>query len=220
MLGKTKEAWFTYFEPEPIYRYLARKVISLLYRIDYEGMDKLPETGPAIIIANHVSYVDGVIIQAGCKRPVRFVIDKFIYQLPGVHYFMKHNRAIPIAPTKEDVTHALDLISEGLKQGDIIFIFPEGQLTYSGHLGRFKPGIEWMIERDPVPIYPLVLKGLWGSIFSRKYRKSHMYHHIKRYLSRLHKPRRHITVVCGDPIPPEKARIDNLQATILSMLHK
>jgi hypothetical protein len=77
-----------------------------------------------------------------------------------------------------------------------------------------------MIERDPVPIYPVVIKGLWGSMFSRKYRKSHTFQHIKRYLSRLHNPRRHVTVICGDVIPPEKARIDHLQATILSMLHK
>lgn len=220
MLGKTKEAWFTYFEPEPFYRYLAKKLITLLYRIDYIGLDKLPESGPALIIANHVSYVDGVVIQAGCNRPIRFVIDKFIYQLPVVHYFMVHNRAIPIAPTKEDVSHALDLISEGLEQGDLIFIFPEGQLTYSGHLGRFKPGIEWVIERDPVPVYPLALKGLWGSIFSRKYRKSHIYHHVKRFLTHLYLPRRQVTLVCGDPIPPEKASINHLQTVILSMLHK
>lgn len=220
MLGSNKEIWFTRFRPEPIYRYLARKLINLLYCIDYAGMDKIPDTGPALIIGNHVSYIDGVIIQAGCKRPIRFVIDKFIYKLPGVHYFMRHNRAIPIAATKEDVAKALDLISEGLEQGDLIFIFPEGQLTYSGHLGRFKPGIQWMIERNPVPIYPIALKGLWGSIFSRKYRKSHRSHHIKRYLRRLHRPRRKVSVICGEPIPPEKARIDHLQATLLEMLHK
>ncbi len=219
MLGKKKEAWFTYFEPEPIYRYLANKIITLLYRIDYIGMDKIPETGPAILISNHISYVDGVILQAGSKRPIRFVIDKFIYQLPGVHYFMVHNRAIPIAPTKEDVGHALDLISEGLRQGDLIFIFPEGH-TIAAILGCFKPGIEWMIERDPVPIYPIVIKGLWGSMFSRKYRKSHMHQHIRRFFGRIFQRRHRVTVMCGEPIPPEKARVNHLQSITLELLHK
>src|SRR5690606_24257799 len=100
-------------------------------------------------------------------RPVRFIIDKYIYEQPGVHYFMKRGRAVPVEATRESVTAMLDTIATGLEQGDLFCIFPEGQLTYTGHLGHFKPGIEWIVQRTPVTIYPMALHGLWGSILSR-----------------------------------------------------
>ena len=115
-----------------------------------------------------------------------------------VHYFMKIGRAIPVQPKKHSVEAMLDAISEGLEAGDLICIFPEGQLTYTGNLGRFKPGIEWILHRDPVPVYPIALKGLWGSIFSRKYRKSKW-----RWLPR-NPFSRNIRAICGAPYRPRK----------------
>ena len=196
--------------PEPLYRWVARTFTYVVFRPHYEGFEHLPERGPALLVANHVSYVDGLVIAAACKRPVRFIIDEEIYRLPGIHYFMRHNRAIPIMPTRASVAKALDTIAEGLRDGDLICIFPEGQLTYTGHLGRFRPGIEWMVRRTPVPVYPVALMGLWGSIFSRKYRKGHW-----RWLPRL--PLRRVRAICTPAVPPQAVHCGALQRTILDI---
>lgn len=198
------------FDPEPLYRFIAKVLIKTIYKTKYIGFEKIPKTGPVILICNHLSYVDGIIIQAGCDRPVRFMIDQYIYNLPVVNHIMKHNKAIPILPKKESVETALDTISKALEDGDAVCIFPEGQLTYTGNLGRFKPGIEWIIERDPVPVYPLALKGLWNSMFSRKYRKSAFRWFPKGIRSR-------VTAICGDPIHPGNVRVNHLQRVILGL---
>ena len=192
------------------YRACNRFIVKALYRTSFSGFEQIPKRGPAIIIANHVSYVDGMIIQAACNRPVRFVIDEFIYKTPGIHYFMSLANAIPILPTKESVKRALDDISAGLEKGDLICIFPEGQLTYTGNLGRFKPGIEWMIERDPVPIYPVAIRGLWNSIFSRKHLKSRHRFIPKHFRMPVH-------AVCGQVIHPKDVYVNHLQRVILNL---
>lgn len=185
--------------------------MRLTYNTTFVGFDKIPKNGPAIIIANHTSYLDGVIIQAACPRPIRFVIDHYIYNLPVVNYFMHYNRAIPILAKKESVGKALDTISSALDSGDLVGIFPEGQLTYTGILGRFKPGIEWIVDRDPVPVYPIVIIGMWDSMFSRKYRKSSL-----RWIPRSF--RRKVVAICGDPIHPGNLYVNHLQRTVLGML--
>lgn len=197
--------------PEIIFRTIAATIVRLIYKTEYIGFDKIPPHGPALLIANHVSYMDGVIIQAACPRQIRFVIDHYIYSLPGVNYFMRHNRAIPILAKKENVEKALDTISSALENGDLVGLFPEGQLTYTGNLGRFKPGIEWIIDRDPVPVYPIAIIGMWDSMFSRKYRKSNF-----RWIPRNF--RRKVVAICGDPIHPGELHVNHLQRTLLGML--
>lgn len=189
----------------------ARALVHLIYRPKYYGFDKIPETGPAVLIANHVSYLDGLIIHAGCNRPVRYIIDKSIYEVPVVHHFMSRAGAIPIAPKREIVEQALDQVSEALRNGELVCIFPEGRLTYTGSLGRFKPGIEFIIKRDPVPVYPIALNGLWGSIFSRKYLKARF-----RWFPRSLR-RRDIRAICGDPLSPEDIHINRLQEIVLKL---
>lgn len=193
------------------YRRGAGILARLVWRTQYYGFERIPESGPAVLVANHVSYVDGLIIHAGCKRPVHFVIDKDIYELPGVHYFMKRHGSIPIAPKREYVEAALDQIAEYLEKGELVCIFPEGRLTYTGSLGRFKPGIEFIMKRNPVPVYPIALNGLWGSIFSRKYRKAR-FRWIPRNLRR-----RDVRAICGEPIPPEEVNINRLQEIVLKL---
>jgi 1-acyl-sn-glycerol-3-phosphate acyltransferase len=195
---------------EPFYRFGARWLIRGIYNINVYGGEKLPLKGPAILICNHISYVDGVVINSAMRHPVRYIIDKYIYKVPVVHYFMRLNRGIPIAPTRDDVAAALDEISAGLKNGDIICIFPEGQMTYTGNLGRFRPGIEWILQRDPVPVYPMALKGLWGSFFSRKYRKAK-----KRFMFDF--SRRKVDLICGDPLTPEEVTVDKLQKIVMQL---
>lgn len=195
---------------EPFFRFCARILCYMLYYPKYSGFEKIPKHGAAVIVSNHVSYVDGLIIAAGCRRPVRFIIDEYIYNMPVVNYFMRWNRAIPILPTRESVTKALEEISAGIKAGDLICIFPEGQLTYTGSLGRFKTGIESILKRDPAPMYPIALTGLWGSIFSRKHLGS-----WKRFIPKPFSKRVH--AVCGDLIPPENVSVNMLQKTVLRL---
>lgn len=199
-----------YIPIESVYRFLARHLVKLVYKTHFIGFEKIPTHGPVIIIANHVSYMDGLIIQAACNRPIRYIIDEYIYRVPLVHYFMSLSRAIPILPRKESVKKALDEVSRGLDLGDIICIFPEGQLTYTGNLGRFKPGIEWIIERDPVPIYPVAIRGLWDSMLSRKYLRSKFPFFPRKF-------RLKVTAVCGDVIHPKDVRINHLQQVILNL---
>lgn len=197
--------------PEPLFTKIAHAITRFVYKPTYIGWENMPKEGPAIIIANHVSYVDGPVIDAGCPRAVRYIIDEDIYNLPGVNYLMKLDRAIPIAPNRKSVEAALDAVSEGLKNGDVICIFPEGFLTFTGGLGRFRPGIEWMIKRDPVPVVPLAISGLWGSVFSRKYLKSKW-----RWLPRSWR-RGKVVVKCGPVIPPEEVTVNYLQEAVLRL---
>jgi 1-acyl-sn-glycerol-3-phosphate acyltransferase len=198
------------FDIAPIYRKIAHSLTRFVYRPRYVGFENVPETGPAVLISNHVSYVDGPIIDAGCKRPVRYVIDETIYHLPGVHHLMVRNRAIPIAPNRKSVEAAFDAISEGLRAGDLICIFPEGFLTFTGGLGRFRPGIEWIIRRDPVPVIPIALSGLWGSVFSRKFRRS-----WKRFIPR--DWRRPVVAKCGPALDPKSVNVNYLQEVVLRL---
>jgi 1-acyl-sn-glycerol-3-phosphate acyltransferase len=194
-----------------MYRKIIHGITLWAYKPQYYGMENIPETGPAIIISNHVSYMDGLIIDAGCKRPIRYIIDQDIYHFPIVHYIMKRAQAIPIAPNRKSVEAAFNEISNGLKAGDLICIFPEGFLTFTGGLGRFKPGIEWMIKRDPVPVIPIALSGLWGSIFSRKYLKSPL-----RWLPR-EWVRGKVIVKCGKPLDPSEININYLQDVVMKL---
>lgn len=195
----------------PLYRWLAHSITRFVYRPRYIGFENIPATGGAILVSNHVSYVDGPIIDAGCNRPVRYLIDEDIYNLPGVHYIMTLDRGIPIAPNRKSVEKAFDEISAGLKAGDLICIFPEGFLTFTGGLGRFRPGIEWILKRDAVPVIPIALSGLWGSVFSRKYLKSPLRWLPRQWL------RGKVVALCGPAIDPKDVNVNYLQEMVLRL---
>jgi len=200
---------------KPIYRGIIHGITRFTYRPHYIGFENIPATGPAILICNHVSYVDGPIIDVGvdtsCKRHARYLIDQDIYNLPVVHHIMTLDRAIPIAVNRKSVEAAFDEISAGLQAGDLICIFPEGFLTFTGGLGRFRPGIEWITRRDAVPVIPMAISGLWGSVFSRKYSKAPL-----RWLPRQWQ-RRKITVICGPAIPADKVNVNYLQEVVMKL---
>lgn len=200
---------------EPLVDRLLRNVIHglalFIYRPRYIGFEHIPATGPVIIISNHVSYMDGPIINAGCERHVHYVIDEDIYHAPGVNFVMTRARAIPIAPNRKSVEKAFDMISQILKDGGVVCIFPEGFLTFTGGLGRFRPGIESIIKRDPVPIVPIAISGLWGSVFSRQHRGSLRRFFPRRWL------RGHVTVKCGPQVDPSRATVNELQDVVMKL---
>ncbi|ELR64940.1 1-acyl-sn-glycerol-3-phosphate acyltransferase [Photobacterium marinum] len=156
-----------------VHEFLLRFVIWVLshtiYRVSHKDLENIPEQGAAVLVCNHVSYVDALLIAGSCPRPVRFVMDKDIANIPVVKYFFKWAKTIPIcARGKSPKTYqqAFDKVSEELAAGEIVCIFPEGKLTKTGELNEFKKGIEKIISRNPVPVIPLGLKGVWGSFFS------------------------------------------------------
>jgi len=200
-------------DPKPFYTWAIRKLVKLLYRIDYNDMNMIPKQGGAILICNHVSYMDGMVINTGVERPVRYIIDEDIYHLPGVNYFMRLNNAVPIAPRRDSVEKALEIVAEGLKNGDLFCIFPEGQITFTGNLSRFRFGVEWMLKRTPVPVIPMALNGLWGSMLSRKDRGK-WYRFIPRSF------RRHITLRCGAPMEGDKVSVSHMQHAIMDLMNR
>lgn len=199
---------------EPIYRRGAALLTKIAYRPSYTNFDILPKTGAGIIVCNHVSFVDGLIIQAGCNRSIRFIIDEEIYNTPVVHYFMRHNRAIPILPTRDSIKWALQEVKKGLEAGDLICIFPEGQLTYTGGLSRFKPGIEYILQQNPdILVYPMAITGLWGSIFSRKYLGSYT-RWIPKHIGQP------VQAICGTPLKAQEVSVNSLQQAVLKLKYK
>lgn len=197
----------------PLYRFCVKILVHIIYDIKIKDFNKIPLDRPILIISNHISYIDGIIISIAMKRHVRFVIDANIYNLPVVNYFMSLDKAIPIYPKRDSVYEALREVASCLNNGGAVGIFPEGQITYSGYLQHFRPGVEWILKRAPVEVVPIYLDGLWGSIFSRKYIKSR-WRFIPRAL------RRKITVIAGDPISPENINIDDLHLAVLNLRNR
>ena len=113
---------------------------------------------------------DPAVIAACVRRPVRFVMDHRIYAIPVLHFIFRTMRAIPIASGREDPAlkeSAFAEASSALAAGEIVCIFPEGRITDTGELNAFRPGLQRILERTPVPVVPMALRGLWGSFFSR-----------------------------------------------------
>lgn len=157
--------------PEFLMRFIAWILVSILYRIRTTGLDNVPEKGPALLVCNHVSFVDALIVGGSIRRPVRFVMWYRIFDIPLLKFLFRTAKAIPIASAKEDadlLQQAFDRIDEELADGNLICIFPEGGITRDGKTQPFRPGIEKIIERRQVPVIPISLGGLWGSWFSRR----------------------------------------------------
>lgn len=156
--------------PEFLLRFIAFVLARLMYRVELRGHDNVPETGGVVLVCNHVSFVDFMIVAGMIRRPTRFVMDYRIAATPGVSLVFKHAKTIPIAPEREDkalMERAFTRIAEELRAGEVVCIFPEGKLTRDGAMERFRSGIERIIKESPVPVVPMALEGLWGSMFSR-----------------------------------------------------
>lgn len=156
--------------PEFLMRFIAWILIHTIYKVKTINTERLPDEGAGILVCNHVSYMDAIVIMASSPRPVRFVMDHRIFKIPFMSWVFRTAKAIPIAPAKEDpwlMEKSFIDVAQALHEGDLVCIFPEGKLTATGELNEFKGGIMKILERSPVPVYPLALRGLWGSVFSR-----------------------------------------------------
>ena len=199
--------------PEFLMRFLVWLLVHTVYRLEKSGLDNIPEEGPAVIVCNHPSFVDALVIAAACRRPVRFVMDHQIFKTPVLNFIFRTSRAIPIAPARENPTlleRAYDDIAAALADGDVVGIFPEGAITKDGDIQPFRGGIKRIIERTPVPVIPMALRGLWGSYFSRVDGKAMKTPLRRGVLSK-------IGLAVGAPVAPAAATPEGLQQIVTQL---
>jgi hypothetical protein len=198
--------------PAFLIRLLMWALVHSVYRIEREALEHIPLHGAALLVCNHVSFVDALLIAAVSPRPVRFVMDHRIFALPVLRAVFRAGGAIPIAPAQEDprmLERAYDAIAAALKRGELVCIFPEGRITSDGELNPFKRGVERIVQRTPVSVVPLALRGLWGSFFSR---------HAGRAMRGV--PRRlwsRLAVVSGAPVPAAQVSAEGLQRMVATL---
>jgi 1-acyl-sn-glycerol-3-phosphate acyltransferase len=199
--------------PEFLMRFLAWLLIHTIHRVHAIDTDRIPEEGAAVLVCNHVSYVDAIVIMAASPRPIRFVMDHRIFKIPVLSWIFRTAKAIPIAPAKEDpwlMEKAYVDIAQALHEGELVCIFPEGRLTSTGDINPFKGGIKKIIDRSPVPVIPMALRGLWGSMLTRSKGNPFGRSFQRGPLSRL-------SLVVGQPVAPAQATPESLQEQVLAL---
>ncbi|MCU9945802.1 MFS transporter [Pseudomonas sp. PDM13] len=195
--------------PEFSMRFLIWLLGHSMYRVEHKGLEAIPDEGAALLVCNHVSFVDALLIGGAVRRPVRFVMYYKIYNLPVLNFIFRTAGTVPIAGRNEDLLvydRAFKKISEYLRAGEVVCIFPEGKLTTDGEMNEFKNGVERILEENPVQVIPMALQGLWGSFFSRDPGKGL----FKRFWSR-------INLVAGQPLAPEGVDRLSLQASVAAL---
>jgi 1-acyl-sn-glycerol-3-phosphate acyltransferase len=197
--------------PEFVTRFVSWLIIKALYRIEIRGVEQnIPDEGPALIVCNHVSYMDALLLSGAVPRPIRFVMYYKIFHAPVVNLAFRAARAIPIAGAKEDpetMERAFAEIDAALANDELVGIFPEGGLTRDGEIAPFRPGVERILAARAVPVVPMALRGMWRSMWSRRDSR----------LGRMRVPRRmraHIEIVADAPIPAEQASAAALEAKV------
>ncbi|ALP63427.1 MFS transporter [Paraburkholderia caribensis] len=199
--------------PEFLLRFFAWLMVHTFYRIRLVHAERIPEEGAAVLVCNHVSYVDAIVIMAESPRPIRFVMDHRIFRTPLVGWLFRHAKAIPIAPAHEDpemLKRAYEACAKALDDGDLVCIFPEGKLTRTGEMNPFRHGVAEILRRKAVPVVPMALRGLWGSFWSRSTDARFPRPLQKGVMSRL-------TLAVGEPLEPADATPERLQQVVTEL---
>lgn len=198
--------------PEFILRLIVLVITRLMYRVSIEGREHLPRDGAAVLVSNHVSYLDAFLLMAACPRPLRFIMYYKIFDIPFLRQVFRLARAIPIAARHENAAvfrqAFMDAQTE-LDKGHVIAIFPEGGLTRDGDIAPFKGGVNLILAKTPVPVIPVAISGMWGSYFS---------HGGKGVFKGFRGLRNKVTVRIGAPLPAQTTA-EALRAEVL-FLHK
>ncbi|HEY2344628.1 MAG TPA: MFS transporter [Xanthomonadaceae bacterium] len=196
--------------PEFLMRFACWALMKALYRVRVSGIERIPDEGPALLVCNHVSYLDALLIGGAVPRPARFVMYYRIFHTPGAAWMFKAAKAIPIAGAKEDpamMERAFAAVDAALAAGELVCIFPEGALTKDGQIASFKAGVERILAKRPVPVVPLALRGMWSSMWSK--RDSRM--------RRLRMPRRfraQVELLAGEPVDGTQANAAMLETRV------
>ena len=151
--------------PQSLIRLLVRLLFRRRYRIHVDGLEQIPNEGGALLLGNHISWIDWAMLQIISARPIRFVMEQELYQQRWLRPFLDLVGVIPISSRRS--RGALQQVREQLQAGELVCLFPEGAISHSGHLRRFRRGFEKAVAGTGAPIIPFYLHGLWGSRFSR-----------------------------------------------------
>ena len=199
--------------PEFVLRFFTWVLTNLLFRLRVHGLENIPKEGAVVLACNHITYVDWLILAGTCKRPARFVMYHKYFYIPILQKLMRQAKVIPICSAKEDpaiLKTAMDSISEALREGEVVCIFPEGQLTRDGELCKFRPGIVRMIERDPAPVVTMALSNMYGSAFSLA--------KGNKIMQMCKNPWRHVDLDIDPPIPPEEFDLQAMKKRVQELL--
>jgi 1-acyl-sn-glycerol-3-phosphate acyltransferase len=199
--------------PEFLMRFLAWLLIHTIHRVSTVDVERIPEEGAAVLVCNHVSYVDAIVIMAASPRPIRFVMDHRIFKTPLLGFIFRTGKAIPIAPAHDDpwlMEKAFVDVAQALHEGELVCIFPEGKLTRTGDMNEFRGGIARIVARSKVPVIPMALRGLWGSVFSRD--SSNVF---ERSFARGLRSR--LALAVGQPVPPQEVTPEGLYEEVLAL---
>jgi 1-acyl-sn-glycerol-3-phosphate acyltransferase len=213
LLNAAVTLWIFLLVPEFLVRFVDWLLISVLYRVCAEGLERIPDEGPALLVCNHVSFMDALIIMGSVRRPVRFVMYYKIFQVPVLSFVFRAAKAIPIAGAKENpelMARAFDAIDAALAEGELVCIFPEGGLSSDGEIAPFRPGAEKILARRPVPVIPMALRGLWRSMWSRRDSR----------LGRARLPRRfraHIELAVGAQMDGATSDVARMEAAVRAL---
>jgi 1-acyl-sn-glycerol-3-phosphate acyltransferase len=201
--------------PEYLLRFVAFILSHTVYRLRLKGAEHIPTEGPVLLVCNHVSFIDAVLLMAVSPRPVRFIMDHRIFKTPVLGWMFRLAKAIPVASQKEDPAtyeRAFAQAAQVLRDGDVLALFPEGGITRDGQLQPFKGGIMKILEANPVPVVPMALKNLWGSYFSRAEGGTAMVKPFRRgFMSR-------VEVIVGEAIPAQQVSPEGLQQRVAELL--
>ena len=215
LLNALVGAYIFLLVPEYLLRFIAFLASRCIYRFKVRGDEHIPVHGAAVLVCNHVSFVDAILLMAASPRPIVFIMDHKIFRLPVLGALFRLAKAIPIAPQKDDpVTYdnAFRRAEEVLRDGQLLCIFPEGAITRDGKLQEFKGGIMKILERVPVPVVPVALQNLWGSYFSRVEDGKAMVRPFRRgLLSR-------VGLVAGEAVAPQAVTPELLRERVGGLL--
>jgi len=193
-----------------VVRLLVWALTHTIYRVKHTNLNNIPEHGGALIVCNHVSYMDALLLSAASPRLIRFVMEEDYASLPIIRGFLNKAGVIPIcAKNKRSILRAFNEVEQALNDGHLVCIFPEGRLTSDGEMNSFMRGLDIILKRSPVPVIPMALKGLWGSYFSRCKGRA-CKGMPNRFWSR-------IEIVAGSAVKPEKATADVMYQQVMTL---
>ncbi|MBF0276525.1 MAG: AMP-binding protein [SAR324 cluster bacterium] len=187
-------------------RFFLRMLIRFIYPIETLHRERIPAQGPVLLVANHLSYLDAFLVQMATHRPIRFIMDRQIYNLPVAKWIFQLMGVIPIYSRRHADQYEASFaeIRKRLEEGEVICIFPEGQVSRTGQLFKFKAGMERILQETPCPVVPICISGIWGSLLTysgnRFFRKRPVFFQYP------------VTVAVGFPLPPTTSSEDARQA--------
>lgn len=151
--------------PHLFTRILVLPFFKIGYKVNVDGVNNIPKTCGVLLLGNHISWIDWIVIQIASPRPIKFAMHRSFYDIWYLKWFFKFFRVIPIGGGVSK--GALEKISELLDKGEVVALFPEGHISYNGQIDEFSSGFELAVKNTSAKIVPFYIRGLWGSTFSR-----------------------------------------------------